>query len=241
MLQQVRGIVLGVVKYNDTSSIIDMYTREVGYVSFWLPVSRTRKSGIRPVLFQALSLIEVVADLRPNSNIHRIKEARPWYISTSLPYDPFKSAIALFLAEFLGRVLRKEEENLSLFAYLTYSIQWLDSCSVNFANFHLVFLLRLSRFLGLYPNTECYKTGAYFDLLNGCYVTNLPEHSFFLNQYEAGVLYQLSRLNFRSMHLFTMSHSERNQCLDYILRYYQLHIPGFSDMKSLLVLKDLFV
>ena len=44
-----------------------------------------------------------------------------------------------------------------LFAYLIHSIRWLDECeNRSFANFHLVFLMRLSRFLGLYPNVDDY-------------------------------------------------------------------------------------
>ena len=88
------------------------------------------------------------------------------YPFKSVPYHPHKSAIALFIAEFLYRALREEAENAPLFAYLSNSIQWLDECKHDFANFHLVFLIRLSRFLGLYPNTEGYHNGDYFDLLN---------------------------------------------------------------------------
>ena len=73
--------------------------------------------------------------------------------------------MALFLAEFLYRAIREEAENRPLFAYLQHSVIWLDECREGFANFHLVFLMRLSRFLGLYPNLEDYHTGDYFDLL----------------------------------------------------------------------------
>lgn len=55
--------------------------------------------------------------------------------------------MALFLSEFLYRAIREEAENRPLFAYLQHSIIWLDECGDGFANFHLVFLMRLSRFL----------------------------------------------------------------------------------------------
>ena len=61
----------------------------------------------------------------------------------------------MFLAEFLYRALKEEAPNEPLFAYLQHSIRWLDECEGrSFANFHLVFLMRLSRFLGLYPNVD---------------------------------------------------------------------------------------
>ena len=81
----------------------------------------------------------------------------------------------MFLAEFLYRAVREETENIPLFTYLVHSINWLDECKSAFANFHLVFLLRLTRFLGLYPNLEVYQEGVYFALQIGCFVLK-PTH-----------------------------------------------------------------
>ena len=96
-------------------------------------------------------------------------------------------SIALFLSEFLYRAIREEAENRPLFAYLQHSIIWLDECGEGFANFHLVFLMRLSRFLGLYPNLEDYHTGDYFDLLNACFTSIRPQlHSSYINPFSDG-------------------------------------------------------
>ena len=97
------------------------------------------KSAVKTVLFQPLSMIEFEADYRPMSNLYRIKEAKSWYPFRTLPYDPYKSSIAMFLAEFLYRALREEAENGPLFAYLEHSIRWLDECDRSFSNFSLVF------------------------------------------------------------------------------------------------------
>ena len=152
MLQTTQGIVLRTVKYADTSMIADLYTRESGRTSFVVRLPRTRKAAVKPVLFQPLALVELVADFRPTATIYRVREAKSAYPFASLPYDPCKSAIALFLAEFLCRAVREEAENHPLYAYLWHSIVWLDECREGFANFHLVFLMRLARFLGLAPN-----------------------------------------------------------------------------------------
>ncbi len=127
--------------------------------SFLVKIPRSRKSAVKSVLFQPLAMVEFEADYRPNTNLYPVKEAKSWYPFITLPYDPYKSAIAMFLAEFLYRALREEAENRPLFAYLEHSIIWLDECREGFANFHLVFLMRLSRFLGLYPNLEDYHAG----------------------------------------------------------------------------------
>ncbi len=240
MLQKTTGIVLHTLKYNDTSNIVDIYTRQNGRASFLVPLPRSRKAAVKSVLFQPLSIIEFEADFRPNATLYRIKEAKPLHPFRSLPYDPYKSSIAMFLAEFLYRALREEAENAPLFAYLEHSICWLDECERSCPNFHLVFLMRLSRFLGLYPNTEDYSNGDFFDLMNACFTPLQPSHSAFLRPDEASRINLLLRMNYETMHLFAMNRTECNRCLTIINDYYRLHLPDFPVLKSLEVLQELF-
>ena len=147
----------------------------------------------------------------------------------------------MFLAEFLYRALKEEASNEPLFAYLMHSILWLDGCGERpFANFHLVFLMRLSSFLGLYPNVDDYTSGCYFDMLNACFTPLMPKSGAFLKPDEAARIRLLLRMNYETMHLFGMSRTERNRCLMVINDYYCLHLPDFPMLKSVDVLKELF-
>jgi DNA repair protein RecO (recombination protein O) len=42
------------------------------------------------------------------------------------------------------------------------------------------------------------------------------------------------------MHLFRLSHHERNRIVDVLLAFYRLHIPQFPELKSLSVLQELW-
>jgi DNA repair protein RecO len=241
MLQKLTGIVLHVLKYNDTTNIADIYTKQLGRASFLVSVSRSKKTSTKPALFQPLALIEFEASMRPGTNLYRIKEAKSSYPFATIPYNPYKSTIVLFLAEFLYRAVKEETENKPLFSYLQYSILWLDTCENNFANFHLVFLMKLTRFLGLYPNLDDYSQGDYFDLLNASFTPLKPlTHSSYIKGEEAYRLTQLMRMNYDTMHLFGMNRMDRARCIEIINEYYQLHIPGFGELKSLNVLQELF-
>ena len=241
MYQKITGIVLHTLKYNDTSNIVDIYTEQNGRASYLVKIPRSRKSGVRSVLFQPLAMLELEVNVRPTSRLYPVREAKSLYPFSSLPYHPFKSTIAMFLAEFLGRALKEEAPNEPLFAYLVHSIRWLDECEGrSFANFHLVFLMRLSRFLGLYPNVDDYTSGCYFDMLNACFTPLLPKSGSFLKPDEAARIRLLLRMNYETMHLFGMSRVERNRCLTVINDYYRLHLPDFPVLKSLDVLKELF-
>ncbi len=241
MFQKATGIVLRTVKYNDTSVIADLFTEQWGRVAYLVRLPHSRKSGLRSVFFQPLSMLEYESDYRPRLNLQHLREVRPAYLFRSLPYDPYKSAIALFLAEFLGHALREEQENVPLFAYLFHSVQWLDACEGTSANFHLVFLMRLSRFVGLYPNLDDYRPGDCFDLRAACFVDRQPLHTDFVRPDEAARLSKLMRMNYETMHLFEMSRTERNRCVEIILNYYRLHLPDLPELKSLEVLRELFL
>lgn len=241
MLQKTKGVVLRTLKYKDTAMIADIYTESNGRVSFMVSLTRSRRSAVKSVLFQPLALVELEADFRPTASIYKVKEAKSLYPFVSLPYDPYKSAIALFLSEFLYRAVREEAENRPLFSYLMHSIIWLDECRSGFSNFHLVFLMRLSRFLGLYPNLEDYRAGDCFDLRAGSFTSVPPRlHADYLGAHEAARLTTLMRMNYDTMHLFAMSRTERARCLTVLNDYYRLHLPDFPQLNSLEVLKSLF-
>ena len=240
MTQKLKGIVLCTLKYSDKSNIVRIYTDQGGQQSFLVPANHSRKSKVNRVLFQPLSLLELEADVRPTSEIHSIREARLFHPLVSIPFNPYKSGIAMFLAEFLYRALREEEPDGHLFAYVSNSILWLDTCTSSFANFHLVFLMHLSLFVGLRPNTDDYSDGDYFDMLNACFVSVRPSHVMYLQPDESSKICTLLRMNYDNMHLFLMSRTDRNRCLDILCQYYSIHLPGFPELKSLSVLKELY-
>ena len=160
----------------------------------------------------------------------------------SIPYHPIKSVIALFLQEFLYRAVHEEgQPNESLYAYLSHSVRWLDAAEHNYANFHLVFLMRVSRFLGLQPNIDNYYDGCWFDMLNASFVPAKPQsHAYSVAPEECRHLVNLMRLNYATMHLFKMNRQERLRLLTLINDYYRLHLPDFPELNSLQVLKEVF-
>ena len=159
----------------------------------------------------------------------------------SIPYNPYKSAIAFFIAEFIYYAVKEEGESGSLFSYLMNSIQWLDESQNSYANFHLVFMMRLSLFLGLYPNIDNYTEGDYFDLLNASFISYKPTlHNNYLEPLGASHIVQLMRMNYETMYLFKLNRHDRNEILDVLSDFYKIHIPNFPELKSLDVLKELF-
>jgi DNA repair protein RecO (recombination protein O) len=68
----------------------------------------------------------------------------------------------------------KRKKNRPLFAFLEHSIEVLENTDSGIANFHIAFLLQLTRYLGILPNLERYRLDCYFDLMNAEYVDMKP-------------------------------------------------------------------
>ena len=86
--------------------------------------------------------------------MQRLREVRIDQPYLHIPTNPSKQAILLFLAEFLTYATRDEQQNVPLFLFIRSSLLWLDETEARFANFHLVFMARMSRFLGFGPTSK---------------------------------------------------------------------------------------
>nr|WP_314697160.1 DNA repair protein RecO [uncultured Prevotella sp.] len=240
MISKSKAIVLRSLKFGDSSLIIDMFTELEGRVSFITRIPKTTKGKIKKQYFQPLTLLALEFDYRPRTSLQHIKEVRVLRPYGSIPFDPVKSAILLFLSEFLYYVTRSEQQNAHLYNYVSASMEWLDEAEHDYANFHLVFMMRLSRFAGFFPNLDAYQEGVYFDLLNGEFTTSAPLHSDYLLPADASGINQLIRMDYENMHLFRLSRHDRNRISDIILHYYRIHIPDMPELNSFHVLRELF-
>ena len=240
MLVKTNAIVLNSLKYGESQVIVDLFTEAYGRLSFMQPIPRTARSKVRKQLFQPLTILSIEFDYRPARRLHRMKEAGIACPFHSLPFDMAKLSIALFVAEFTSHATKSEQTNRGLYLFIENSVRWLDECSDNFANFHIIYMLHLTRFVGFYPNLDDDERLAYFDLRGGCFTANAPLHPDFLQPREAGVIRLLMRLNYTTMRLLRLTRSERNRIAEVVLQYFRLHLPGFPEMKSLPVLRELF-
>lgn len=240
MLTKTRAIVLKMLKYGEQKMVIDLFTESDGRVSIVTLIPKTVKGKLKKQYFQPLNILDVELDIRPKAQLQHLRDARIAVPFSSIPFDPYKLSIVLFLAEFLHYSTRSEQQNKALFTYLEHSILWLDGCKESFANFHLVFMMRMSRFIGFFPYIEDYQEGDYFDLRAASFTAHAPLHADFLDREDSSRINTLMRMNYESMHLFKMSHEDRNRIIDVLITYYRLHVPDFPELKSLQVMKELF-
>ncbi|MDR1372111.1 MAG: DNA repair protein RecO C-terminal domain-containing protein [Dysgonamonadaceae bacterium] len=240
MLHNIRGIVLHSTPYNDRHCITLVYTEQFGSMSYLTPRYTKQSKKIPRALFHPLSALEMTAVHYHNRDIHRIKEARSLLPLISLSGNPVKSAVSFFIAEVIMKTVREEASNRWLFDYILQSVTILEQSTRPVTNFHIAFLFGLCRHLGFEPNTSEYRDGDFFDLTAGCYTVIRPSHPHCLNAGSSRILYRLSRISYRNMHVFRFSGSERTAVVHHILSYYRLHLYPFITVKSLEVLHSVF-
>lgn len=255
MFSKTEALVLHTVKYGEQKLIVDMFTRQHGRLSFIVSIPKTTHGKLRKQYFQPLTPLMIESDVRPQLQLQKLRDASILFPLSTVLSEPSKLSISLFISEFLYHALKDELKNEALFDYVTSSIQWLDSRGNDFANFHLVFLMHLSRFLGFYPNLEWdTEKGTraenstmrnedkefYFDLRAATFCTAPPLHRDFLMPKEASMLQLMMRMDFPTMHLFRFNRQQRNRCIEVALLFYRLHLPNFPTLKSLDVLHELW-
>ncbi len=237
MQQKTKAIVINSIKYADTSLITHCYTEELGIKSYLLKGILTSKKGrLKKAFFQPLTQLEIIANHNNKGHLNSIKEARIINHYQSLHTDIRKQSITLFLSEVLHSCLREEETNQTLFQYLETSLIWLDSHD-DIANFHLLFLLHLTKYLGFYP--EVNHKNNFFDLAEGKFVTK-PTSKYFIQSPEINTFKILLGTSFDTLQNITLNSLQRQKILDMLIQYISLHLHTFKTPKSLSVLHSIF-
>lgn len=240
MLVKTQALVLKTVKFGDNKFIVDLFSEELGKLSIMTVISSSQRARFNRALFQHLMILDVEIDYRQNKSLYTLKSATIAYAYKTALIEPAKMCIIMFIAELLAAVTKNEPKNIPLFNYIKASLQWLDEKDGAFSNFHLVFMMRLVKFIGFTPNIADYEAGDYFDLRSGTFCSGLPHHADVLLPIDAAKVKTMLRMNYENMHLFIMSRAERNRMVDVLLKYYAIHVPNFSEIKTLDVLHSLF-
>jgi DNA repair protein RecO (recombination protein O) len=237
MLVNTKAIVLTSIKYGDADLIVKCFTEE-GTKSYLLKrILKTKSKKLSLAYFQPLTQLRITANHNNKGNLNSIQEARISYLYQTVANDIYKQCIAIFLAEVLSFSLQEEEKNQRQFQYIETALIWLDNHDIT-ANFHLLFLLNLSKYLGFYPELKN-RNALYFDLSEG-YFTNSKPFNYYVSGKKLFLFKSLIGINFDGIERLQINSKIRAIILEILLEYYELHLPGFKKPKSLNVLKEVF-
>ncbi len=240
MLHKTRGIVFRTIPYSDSSLIVHIYTQVFGLRSYLVNGSHGKKAKIKANVFQPLSLVEMNVTNREKNSMHRISDITLIQAWTTIPYDILKSSLVMFLNEILSKSIREEEPNELLFEFISHAIQILDLSAESPANFHLVFLAQLADRLGFAPHGMWTDDTPYFNLAEGVFQGHEPSHPHFMSSPVSKMFAEVLQVNFENSHSLTMTGHMRKELLRKTILYFQLHISTVKEIKSHVVLEEVF-
>lgn len=222
MLQKTRGIVFRFTKYGDTSIIVTIFTEAFGLQSYIVNGVRSKSAKSRIALYQPLTLLELVVYHRENAQIKRIKEVKCFYPYQHIQNDVRKSVLGMFINEVMNKTVKEESHARALCEFLIASLQALDTLTSNVENFHLVFLVKLSRFLGFgaqhvneilgWRITDPLIEQALAEFIHAAYDQFIP-----------------------------ISNEQRREILSLLIAFYNDHTEMLGEMKSVQVLREILM
>lgn len=215
MVSSSESIILSHIKYTESKIIVTVLSQKSG--KFPILVYKSKKSS--NCLFQPFSIINGDFEFKQNREIQRLKDYDTVFIPNQIISDIYKNTISIFLLEFLSRIVPAEQINDVKYLYVREAIQYLELSEKPITNFHLVFLVQFTKFLGIYPGEAN------------------PFFTDFEIQFEK---FNLMQTSLSTSHNIMLSTTQRNQTLDVILAYYSQYFPEIRKMKSLAVLRDIF-
>lgn len=220
MLHKTRGIVFRFTKYAETSIIVTVFTAQFGLQTYIVNGVRSKSGKGRIALYQPLTLLDMVVYHKENATILRLKEVRCFHPYQSITSDFKKSTIALFLNEVINKAVKEQTHTQEIGEFLFDSFITLDQLTGNTENFHLIFLIRLSKLLGFGPSRTS-------EILT----------PFFTGDKEELLLHELLKADYLSVIVITQL--QRRNLLDVLIRFYTSHIDNFGELKSLSVVREL--
>ncbi|MBN1949617.1 MAG: DNA repair protein RecO [Bacteroidales bacterium] len=220
MLQKTQCVVLSHVKYGDSGLIVKVLTKDFGRQSLMVHGVRKKRPKFNPYFFEPFSLLDIELYYKLNQDLHILKEAKSSIVLQQLYFDIRKSTIAIFLSEIISKSLQEIESNPALFNFLYHAVQILDVSDEGVENFHLIFLLELSKFMGIHPENN---HDLHLYPING--EVQIPD----LLNYS---LTDITRLK--------LSAQNKAEILSMLVNYYRHHLEGMGEIKSLAVLRTVF-
>lgn len=241
MVYKTRGIVLRSIRYGETSVVTNIFTELFGMQSYLINGVRTGKSKVSKAnLLQPANILDLVVYHRDNKNLQRLSDFRYAYLYRSLYADVIKNSIALFFAELLDKTLKEPESYPELFHFTSDALEWMDGHHEGFANLPLYFMLKVSELQGFKFCGEYTTSSPFLDLSAGTFVADESLNTYTLNEKCSGLAGSLLKVkSFDSLKDIRAGKQLRRQLLSGFELFYELHLPGFSGLKSPRVLSEI--
>ena len=225
MKQNDQVIILHRRNYSETSLIIKGFTKQFGLQSFIFKGGKKKAHALFPC-----SVCEIEFYKRPESDLLQLTAAQ-MNRSLQIQFHPIKTSISFFIAEIIQNCVHENQQDERMFEYLARAIHLLDE-SNRVESYPVEFMFNLTSFLGIQPQVNDQR-GEYFSLEDGVIDTNGQQGIYVERGQGVEVI--------RSLCLgqeIDFNRDNREEALQLLIRYFQMHIPGFKEPESYPIVRE---
>lgn len=248
MLAKSQIIVLHTIKHGDTGIVVQCYSNTAGRTALYFRGSSKKMDNA--ALLHKLNILDVVTYSNTSQSMPTIREIAIPYNLSSLRGDIYKSSIAIFISELLGKTVREAESNPHLYSFISSSVQILEHTTDGVANFHIHFITHLCKMLGFMPLDNYSPATPIFDMATAKFIPNfgIPQYgSQTMGEMESRMLHAL--MNTPSTNIgkimcngeeLQLSGQARLSYSKRMIEYISHHIGNNIEIKSLDILHQIF-
>ncbi|MBQ5451673.1 MAG: recombination protein O N-terminal domain-containing protein [Bacteroidales bacterium] len=239
MIQKTRAIILQYSKYGDNKLILNTFSEDFGRLSFALKLPEGKnKANVLPYcqpLFQ--NEIEYRGS---NSAVKNIKSISPAVNYATIPKNTAKMSVAMFLSEVLLKTLTYSEANKELYGFISTSLLLLDDKDYKGRNFHLKFLMQLSKYVGFFPFNRYSQQTPCFDIAKSKFCQDIAGSPHFIREPYSKIFSDILDNDILSCEEIPLNGAARSFLLEKILDYYRYRFDSLHDIRSLEILQAVF-
>lgn len=226
-----RAIVLTSTQYRDNSYMLNLFTESAGVVAVSASIGG-RSSKVKRGYLIPLTLLDIELKGKDNAKVWHVNDCCVYRVNNALMLNPIKMLVSQFLAEMIWRAFRFGGGDRIIFDYIEKSIIEFDELENGISEWYLGFLVKMMHYIGIMPDISDYSDGFVIDISEGkavryCFGEKLDIDT-------TRCLVKILRNE-----TFRLNEKERSKMVDFVVKYYQVHMEGFGDVKSLEILRSL--
>ena len=227
-----RGVSLTYIKHGESSIISKILTEERGVQSFFIRGVRSKKAQKKIHYFEPLKLLTIDAKYNPKNSLQYLEDMSIEKHFEKSFNKMHKDFVAIFIAEVNAVVLQENEQNKLLFNFIWNETENLYTTQELSPNFALLYLIKLSRFLGFYPSIKNINR-PFFNLESGEFSENKTHYSMCLNMdlstYLKSLLLKKETI---------IPSQKRSELLRALLIYFKCHDHSLESVTSHLIIES---
>ena len=230
-MESIKGISLHYYKYSESSIIAKFFTEKYGLQSYVIKGVRNKASKNKLSYLLPLNVVILEVSSNKKKGLPFVKEIRSDHHLSSTFSDMQKKFVCMFVSEVLMRVLMEKETDKQLYNFTKKTISYLNKIEELNKNFILIFLLKITEYLGFPPNKD-FSNKDYFNLESGEFTNHPP----FYNIRGENKKYLSSLLQNESVKI---PYNNRKELIFSLQKYFSLHHYNIENLKSYEVIESL--